>query len=544
MNNRIQIALTVALFSALSAAWSWPLVCDPLDHLVSGVDTWGTVWTAGVAQQLDGGLHTSTTDWPDGQGLRRADSMLMLLVLSLGPGWIPLLVSLMVLLGPVLSALAAERFAVEVLGARWPHSLIAGVAYGFAGAAAGALVGGQAYVLVNPWLPLLAWSWWRAGQPEGTPGHGVVAGLSWALAMATSAYVGLCATVVVLVLGADTLRRGARPVRPWAGAAAVAIPAGLVQVWLFGSGQMRSGEAEQTVAVVREVMAGGSATLTGWLAWTPGIGAACHAWFIPLGWVTVALVAFAPVVLSARRGWRVWAVLGLVGVALSLGPFIRVHSDFLPRLPWLLEPVVHTPMGRWVRFPARFAWVGTLGLGAVAAVVASELATRRPRLSGLLWVAALLEVSQVTGSVARTAPVPSRAPAVYASLPQGSVVLDLFPTVMGMPFDHELLMADLSCAWQAEHGHTIATRCLDTALNDDTRSQASDWLHDKALQGARPDALSAHLAELGITTVVWFPDAYVPHDAAVVGAALEAALGAPVAESDNAGLRAFAFSVR
>ncbi len=543
MRALVRNALTVLMMLAVSAAWSWPLILDPVHTVVSGIDTWGTIWLAGAAPGVDAGLLNAGSSWPTGQLLRRADSMLMMLALKLLPLPPRAAVAGMALLGPVLSGWAAERFAARVLGASWPSSLIAGLAYGFGGAATAAFVGGQVYTLVNPWIPLLAWSWWRACQPTGRPAHGLAAGACWAAALLTTAYVGVGATVLVVSLGAAGLLGRRLRWRPMLAAAAVAVPVGLLYIAAFATGELRQSANPIRTLPVLTTMTIGSAPLSGIAGFSDIPHGAPHAEIVPLGWAVIALVAFSPVILRRERGWRVWAGVGGVGLALSLGPLLRLHQDLPGGLPWLLFPLADSSAGHWLRFPSRFMWLASLGLGAVAARAASVLAVRLPWQAGALILAAIIDAVLVTGNAARTTPIASDAPAAYAALPTDSVVLDLFPTTAGLPVDYELRQADLTCSWQAQHGHTIATRCLDTELQDDPRAQVSGWLHDALLTGVKPDRIRDHLAALGFSAVALFPDDYLASDRRAVLAGLEEALGAPVATSTDAGTRLTVFAV-
>ena len=531
MTGRARGALELGVFLAISALWSWPLVLDPTATVVSGIDTWGTLWALG-------GAPVEQTAWPLGTDLARSDSVLAVGIGRALAGASPtLLAAALVLLGPAVSAWAAAS-AARSFGARPPMHLLAGLCFGFGGPAVATLVDGQLYVLLCPWLPLLARDWRRATSPEGRVVDGLRAGLWWTLSLLTSAYVGVAATLwVVGAAVAGMMRRPTRP-RAWAGAAAVAFPAGLAYVLAFSTGTTRTGL--QGVSA-RKAMEVGSSELASLVSWAPAVPSDPHAVAAPLGFVTLALVAFAPVVLGAQRGWRLPALLGLVGVLLSLGPTLSLASG-LPGAPWLLRPLAALPGGGWFRFPARLLWLPALGFGLVAARVASDLFDRRGRISLVLLPLALLDVLVVGGAPARTAPRVAHPPSALLQAPEGPL-LDLFAPSPGRHVDLELWAADRACAWQVWHQQTILARCLDTDTRSDPRAKVSRWLHGALLSGAPAAPTARQLAALGVASVAVHPDTYTGPGAARVLQGLQRVLGPPQASSTDGGERIVLFAV-
>jgi hypothetical protein len=542
-----RLAASLALYAVVSAAWSWPLILDPAHTVVSGFDTWGTLWLASAADQLDGLGHTMAGGWPFGQDLGRADSLVLLWLLAALPGEIPAVIAIsgLVLLGPICTALAAEKCAEAVLGARWPWSIVAGLSTAFLGIASATYVDGQVYALFNPWLPLLGWMWWRTTSPSGRWWHGVLAGLSWFLCLATTAYVGMAATVLILA-GAARLRPAT--IRSAAvslgAAAATALPLGVFYVAGFAGGDEMRGETSAWSSVDPLAVLSVGSTQVGTLAgWVHQLESEPHGVVAPLGFTVLALVGVAPLVLRDKApGWRWWAALAAVGVALSLGPTLRLEPNLKGGLPWLMKPLAVPQVTALFRFPSRFLWLGGLGLGVVAARCLTELARRRPALAAPIVVACALECVLLTGTVWRTDPVRAVAPGAYAQTPADRAVLDLFPAVAGIPVDYELYQVDLSCAWAAQHRRPVAQRCLETNADVDPRARVTAALHDQLLND-HPDQTRAMLSELGFGAVVWRPDAYVANERAAVRAGLTAALGAPTATSQDGGEHLVVFQV-
>jgi len=535
-----RVAITLAAFSLMSVAWSWPLIGNLDSIIVSGPDTWGSIWITGSAHTLGADFTVPTAGWPDGQRLLRADSLLLLLVLRVVPlaTWVPPQVvnNLLVLVGPVVSALAAERFAASVLGARWPASLVAGVAYGFGGASLGALTGGQVYALVNPWIPLLAWAWWRSCQSGAPAWMGLAAGGAWAASLLTSAYVGVSATLVVVVLAVHGLVRRQWSLRAWVGAAAVAIPVATAYVAAFSAGEMRGDALTTDPAWVRDIMVVGSATLSGLVTPVQPSGTGTHTETPALGWLIWGLLGIAPLLLRSPRKWRIWAILGGLAVLLSLGPVIRLHPDFMQGLPGLLAPLANLSAGAWLRFPSRLMGVAALCAGAVAACSAQALADRQRIPVSILVGLAFVEMAWMSGALKGRSPIPSKPPSAYAALDHGSVVLDLFPATLGaQPVGYELVMVGRTCGWQATHGHTITTGCLDTQLTSDTRTRLTTALHDALLRAHDAHTALELLQTAGVTAVVLHESAHVAHDVRMLTSGLTQALGTPRSRSQDAG---------
>ena len=556
-------ALTLGLFLLVSAAWSWPLVTSPGSLSVARqFDLPGTIWAAWVATRLDPDLHTTLAGWPVGVDLRRGDSHLWLLIgATLGRLVSPArLVALVALIGPALSAWAAERFAARALGAAWPWSLVAGLAYAFTGLSATALLEGHQYLLLVPWLPLLAWQWHEATGPGGRVRHGLLAGGAFVLCLMSSAYVGIAGALWVLVwAGASLARRALRPL-PVLAAGAVVAPVGLLYARAFsaGGGDFRSLDSFGSWgADLGGMMAAGSASLVSLAGADPTVDLAGHSMVHAIGMVPLALCAAAPAL--ARRGelgelpWRRLLLLVALGLALALGPRLKPHME--PVAPWLLAPLGWFSWSSFFRFPGRLVTVAALAAGGLAAVVLSRLARPstdagpdvRPSLwppgPALVLAMAALDVFLVTGLPGRAARLPLEAPQAYRTVPAQGALLTLTPQFVGLGLRTELLVLDGDCAWQHVHGRPVVHRCLDTARQSGPLWAASSWLRGALLQGAPGAEVAQGLAALGIGSVSWRPDLFAHGDRALIGQGLRAALGEPVGESRNGGEHVLLFAV-
>jgi hypothetical protein len=530
---RGRLALAALVYALAAAAFTWPMVTDPGGLLVTRqFDLWSTVWLAGEAPFIGADFTTWRTAWPEGQPLGRVDSILLLVF---GRLLTPLLGADAVIfgylvLGPIASALAAESAARTVVGARFPGSLVAGFVYGFSGVMLTALLEGHVYFMLAPWLPLLARDFVAALRPGGPPTAGILAGLWWLLSLLTSAYIGICATLVVL---AAVLARpmGLRRPAPWA-AAAVAVPAGLLYVVLFVSGGEISQAAEGKG--ILPTLQAGSATLFTLAAWAPGTDLHGHSIAPTLGLGAVAMAGVAPILLPARMGWRPWAVLGLLAAVGALGPVIDLWSMGKP-LPGLWAPLARGTGEIFFHFPARLVWISSLCLGFVAARVVSYLLKRGDRARALpLVLFAAVDGLVLAAPRARADTVLTDVPSAYAAARADGALLELLPDFLGGAHDHELLMNNLTCAYQRVHGHTLLNTCIGVHTIETPRVRVGHWLAGRLLEGRTAD-LGPRLAALGIGSVAVHPTLYTPGERDQILAGLESALGPPVARSVDGG---------
>lgn len=543
----VRTACTLAFFGALSVAFSWPLVLDPLGtHVSRQFDVYALAWLSGVAPALDASLSTDLSSWPLGESLGRPDSFVLLAMARwlgpLGDPW--LLAAMCALLGPVLGAWAAERFAARHLGAAFPWSLLAGAGYAFSGIAATALLEGHLYALFNPWLPLLAGAWTRATGLEGRLRDGLLSGLWWTLCLLTTAYAGICATVVVIALGLRGLRAHSLGLRAAGGAAAVATLSGGTYVWRFlAAGGFERVDSALTGQAAIGIMAAGSARVGTLAGWSASVDGSMHSIAPTLGFTVLALAAAAPLVLRGGRDWRLWLGVAALGVALSLGPTLRFYDQGMA-LPWLLYPLAGLEGGAsFFHFPARMLWLSGLGLGAVAARVATVLADRAGWPAAPLLACVAVDALVGTGAPLRTARVPIAVPSAYDAAPADRAVLDLMPSFHGQSTDLEWYWNNLTCSYQLGHGLPVANQCIGTTLHRGPRVVIGTWLMSELLAEAPPEPLARTLGELGLGAVALHPDLFTPADRQVLLQGLEAALGPPAATSTDAGDRVVLYGV-
>jgi len=528
---------TVGLFAAVAAVFTWPLLADPGRIVVARqFDVHGMLWLTSVAREVGPDLRVALAAWPEGQSVAQADSLLVALAAWLLPAVRPLTwASLLAFGGPVVSAWAAERFAARALGAAWPWSLLAGLAFGFSGLAATALLEGHLYMLADPWLPLLGWVAVVGFGGEGRAWHGLAIAVCWTLCLLTSAYVGICATVLLVVVAVNAAFERSVQWRPVLVGAIGILPVGIAYAYLLTLSRARELPTDLAWSS-RLVVESGSATLSDLVGWTRGVDLQSHSLCPTLGFTAPALALFGLRVLDRKGGSRIWMILAGIAVVLALGPSLRLQRAE-SGLPWVLYPLVESRFGAWFRFPARVLPLAYLGLGAVGAVVATRIAARRLRWALPLLTFGLVDALLVTGAPFRTLRVPMEVPSAYVDLPGEGAILELVPEFQGWASDlgHDVL--DHTCTYQRVHGRPLLNACLNPLLPQGPLVSVGRWLRFALLSPDTEDAaiVSSRLAALGVGAVAFHPDLFPRGLREEIGDALVRALGEPVAQSRDAG---------
>lgn len=523
-------ARALLLFLLVSIAWTWPAArLDPDVLVTRQFDLYPTVWLLGRARDVPLDLVHAGSAWPVGELLARADSFVLLALGWINPFDPRVAVALLTVLGPALSAWAAERCAARAFGVPEPASWVAGLAYGFSGVAATAVLEGHVYHAFDPWLPLLVWAAVRATAPDGRAHHGLLAGLAWALALFTTAYAGVVGALVLAGLG---LRAGRRSLALLP-AALVAVPAGLWYVSIYRVG---GGFSDGHPTTPEQAWNAGTTTLATLAGWSDAVDLRAHSVGAPLGLLTVGLCVLAPVVLRGRPGWRTLLALGALGVFLSLGRYIRVESGGTAF--WTpVSLLMRLPGVEVFRFPARFAWLWALGGGLVAARVFAELATSR----WLVRTGVALAIGQVflgTGLPWRLRAQAGGVPSAYTS--GEGAVLDLWPRAADRSSGElELWARALGCYYQAFHRRPTLEVCLGTSV-DSPRERVDRWLTKGLLRG--DTGLVEGLQALGIGAVVLHAGLYRAGDREALAAALTERLGEATRSTDG-GESVWAWSV-
>ncbi|MCB9742964.1 MAG: hypothetical protein H6740_10205 [Alphaproteobacteria bacterium] len=530
--------VTPLVFFALAVLWSWPAATAGSGTLVGRhFDLPGTVWFIDAAGRVLPALVDPLSAWPDGADYGRPDSFVLLgLAWALDAVPAVALHNALQVLGLFISALAAEAFA-RALGAEAPWSWLAGTGFAFCGLASTALLEGHVYHLLDPWLPLFGWAWWRATRQGGQWWHGALAAVGWGGALLSTAYLGLAASLIapVLLLGGAWRRELSwAPVLTAAGGVAL-IGGGYLT--LFSTSGMHEGAPYLLDGFPSQVhfMQHGSANLVSLAAATPELDRVEHSLSAWVPAHVLALVMVAPLVLQGFTGWRRLLAAGGLALLLSFGPTL-----FTPRGAWTMLPmavVAWLPQAELIRFPARLGWAFALCGGVVAARVATELARRHGRLAWPILAIALVDVFVWSGMPGRQRQSLAAAPSAYAA--QEGAVFDLYPEYVGRQDELNPWFQALACLYQVQHQRPIADDCVTPYQSLNPRLSLQRELVHQLLRGESPEPL---LAERGFTTLAFHPDVYPPGDRDRLLEALSGMDAEPV-ESTDGGEHVLAYRV-
>lgn len=508
----------------IGVALTWPAALAGPELLVGRhFDLPGTVWVLdALPRLLSHGLTDPLTGLPGGAELRALDSFTLAPLGVLG-AWIhPARLHGLLQVGGVMASGWAATAAARAMGARGGLAMIAGLSFAASGMAASTLLEGHVYHLLNPWLPLFTWAWWRTTRPGARWVHGAVAGLAFGLAAATTGYLALAAAVILIALGiAAGLRRPWPAPLPMAAALATAAPLVAGVAWtLVGRDAGFTGDAS--------ALATGQTTLLG-LA-----GGSLHGDLLghshgpaPLPTV-LALAAFAPVALRREAGWAGLGLAAVLGLALSFGPkwAVAVHGAGLPS-PF--AGLWDLPGGPLLRFPVRLGWAWLLCTGVLGALVASRLRLSRGA-QAVLWIALAIDVVCFVGIPQRQVGLAGGGPASGWASP----TFDLLPEGFEGGGDGDAWLSALACLDQVEHGMGIAEDCVRVPVRDNPRFRLGRALTPALLAGDVGGA-AAVLREAGFRSVLWRPDLFGAATRRRLAASLRAMDPAPEVHRSAAG---------
>jgi hypothetical protein len=514
------------MWFGLAGLWTWPAVRAGPGMLVGRhFDALGTIWTISAADRLLPHLTDAWTGWPAGVAYGTIDSFTLLpmaaLLAPLGPvrlhGWLSVL-------GVATSAWAASAFA-RAAGAPRPWNLMAGVLFALSGLAANALLEGHIYHLLDPWLPLFAWCWWRATGTSGRMRDGVGAGVAFSLTLLTTAYLGVAAAVIALGFAAGALLTHARRfARPLLGFVLIALPVGL---WLLSA--LASQADPVTQLPDGDTLRRASLTMTSIGLPTAEMDRVGHSWAMVLSPLVIAAMLVAPLLLPRESRWRTLVFTSVLALVLSMGPSLALGNDLGgPAIPSPLAWIWSLPGGAQLRFPGRIAWAFNLVGGVLAARVAAELAHRVGRPARWLLVAALFEALVLVALPARQV---SR-PTMTADLADSGTgpIFSLLPEATHPSGEADSWMGALDCLAQLSHGRPISGDCVRVPVRSGSGAALSRWVAGRILEGNGPAAWQ-HLRSQEFETLLWRPDWVHPTVAARVDSAL-AQLGAPARLGD------------
>jgi len=509
--RRIPVRVSDALFwFAIAVLWTWPAALGGPALLIGRqFDTPSTIWVMHAAHRLLRSLIDPYAEWPlqaDHHGL---DSFLMLPIAALLHALhVARVHAGLQILGVALSGWAAQGFA-RATGVRRPWETFAGLTYACSGAMASALLEGQVYHALNPWLPLFGWAFWRTTSADARPRDALAAAVAFALCLATSGYVGVSAMIVGAGLVAGAARGGVRvPRRPAllavAACGALALAYALTA---FADAPLRRDLSLSSMRLASAHLV----SLAGPTPETDRAGQSMAAAISPvvLAWL---VAAFALGRAGPRARTLLWT--GAAGLLIALGPAWALDARGAS-VPSPLRLLVGTPFDVILRFPLRSMGVWNLCAGIVAFGAAQRLAGRGRGTAAVVGALAVAHAFLIVGLPFRQAAQPFHVPSAYREA--GGPVLDLHPDPQGLR-DEMWLMARV-CACQVGHGQPIADNAASTEPGGLPRMRLGRWLRDELAAG-RADAAARALGAMGFAAVAFHGDFFPPEERSVIENAL------------------------
>ena len=513
---------SVPIWALLAMLWTWPAVTAGGGVMVGRhFDLPGVLWALDASERLlAGGLQDSLTAWPLGGDYRRLDSFTLLpigaLLADLGVDRVH---GALQLVGVFLLGISGEAFA-RAVGARGWWGLLGGAALALSGLSANVLLEGHVFHLLNPWLPLLGLSWWKATGADSRMIWGVLSGIFFGLCLLTTAYIGVTAAVVVACFAVPALRQ--RGTWPALGAAAatvlvLAVPYALL---FIGGTDIAPGSSGHIVSAHLVSLAGP----------TPEIDRGRHSQAIALPGLMLALALLTPMLLGRRRAVLIGAAAATATMAMGSGLAISEGPAVIP-LPMALVEALGG--GAFLRFPMRLFWGTLLCAGALAAWGGTMLETRLGRGARLLVLLALIEPFVHIRTPLRQQTRLSTSPSVYSQV--SGPVLDLFPEGTTEPHELEQWFTRFTCANQRHHRNPIAEHCTATTTEANPRHRINRWLIARLLEGNLSEARQ-HLSGMGFVGIALHPDLFEAGDRSRLEDALASIDPSPLRSTDGGAL--------
>lgn len=467
---------SLPIWAGLSVLWTWPAVTAGGGAMVGRhFDILGTIWAMDAASRLlENGLVDPLTLWPMGRDAQRFDSFTLLPIGALlADVGLDRIHGALQLAGVFLLGISGEAFARSV-GARGWWGLLGGATLALSGLSTNVLLEGHVYHLLNPWLPLLGLTWWRACSTESRWIWGALSGVLFGLCLLTTAYVGMAAAVVVVGFALPALPRR----QTWPALATAALTAALFAVpytLLFVAGDTGSrgyGDIQSTL------------DLAALAPITPeGLRSDFGRTLAPAAALPALLLA--AFVLRCRGRWALMLT-GLMAIALAAG---LVPEAIVP--PALL------------RFPVRLGWASLLTFGALAALGGTALQARVGRRARILVVLALVEPFVLGWPGRAQQRQLSLSPTAYHQA--DGPFIDLLPEDTDRAAPLGTTGSRLICFYQTHHREPIAEDCFEAPVREGL--QIAPWLYSSLLAG-NTTAVQQALSSLGFAGIVLHPDLF------------------------------------
>lgn len=519
-------------YLCISTLFTWPAArfAEPL-FPTRQFDIYPVIWLVEEGPSIFPSLMHTTSAWPYGEVLVRIDSYVLLYLSWINNNFFSgyTVASLLLWLGPVVNAMAAEWCASRGMGIARPWSILSGLYFAFSSIVACAILEGHLYYLLDPWLPLLLKTLWESSGGKTGWKQGILAGVWFTLSLFTSAYMGICA---VLLVGWVGLRAPRWMWKVIAQMMFVVLPAVGYYIFLFRSGgTWESG----TVLDLSQNLKGGTSTLFGLLSWGEPADSGWHSIVSPLAFSMFWAIGLTFFLRGARFQWL--AIGATLLLLLSFGASFQLWPKG-PAVPGPLQWLAFLPGVSFFRFPIRLLWLFNLLGGIVGAEFFWQLSqgiSKKSLFFVLTLCIALGDTFGMTGMPARMKLRWLSIPSAYTFAPKDAAVLDLMGEMVG-PARVELAMRRrvLGCFYQTAHHRPVLDVCIGTS-GTSPRDIVSSWLMPNLFDPKNPREIAQRIRTLGIGSIALHRDTFRALDAQALHEGLLVVFGPPIAQSEDGG---------
>ncbi len=515
----ILIELFIAVLIACIS--TWPLTMDPMINLSRQFDLFGLLWLSEGIQSIESGAFTNT-NFPWSTPVGHIDSWLWFGLLWVTQGLSPNLTLAVGLTGSIALNIWLAKVCASTWGMKeWPSWMV-GILFGLSGSNLTNILEGSWYLNSRFWLPLTALAL-HTYQRQKQHRWLLVTILSWTGALLTSAYLGMVTSILVMILVLYLQPR--RQSRTWF--AQILLPIGAIGVgYTVYFLSVQSVRLEDASGNIENWTTMGSTTLWNYLLWNSDLDQYGHS-LGPVGNVFVLFALLASPWMKLPSSWRVWWLMGWIGVVLSIGFQLSLVDEDIG-IPWILQLILHRDWASFIHFPARFHWLTDLSGAMLFGMLISNTMQS-------LWIQrvilGLVCINQFTiqGWFDRMGNNPMPIIPAYAHTSQTGALFELYPVFTRHSNVDPLYIKNLLCLQQTVHQRPLLISCMGTETEGSVDWYLRGLFFEDALgeDNNRSQNWGQLLPKLGIGTLVFHSNWFETSDRIQLYQTLETWFGQP-----------------
>ena len=456
--ERREVLIALGIAFGLAVLLTWPVVLDLSGSMVGhpGNDTWNHAWgywwvLDGIVQNGELPLKTHLLNHPQGGSLFFIDTFNALWSLPLAlVGGVPLAYNLVVLFGFFWNAFGTWMLARYLLRDRWA-AWVPAIIFASSAHLLGQTYNGITETVNAGWIPVAIFALLRLMDRPGW-GRGAVLGASLAICSISNFYYGLFALLCMVVIVVHRAISEPRRVLWWRFVVTTVAGAALYSAFVLPVLQTLQSSIDADDAMVNrdpqfvwESLI--NHNITDFVSffrpgehYSPDLKALYGEDLlivIYLGWVALALGAYALYRHRPRRDLSLWVVFTVMFAVFALGPYLNVGGEYVEfrgervPLPFLVFFRAF-PLFERLSHPFRFVVPATIGLGMLAGygtrALMRQLPIARPATAGAVCALVLGEILLLSPAPWPLPRCDADIPEVYAGI-HGGAVLDLPITV-------------------------------------------------------------------------------------------------------------------